>query len=330
VRRRESSTLLTLLIGVVLAWSPPADAQSASRPVVGFLNSGSAGSRGEQFAAFDRGLGEGGYVDGQNVTIEYRWANDDYGRLPALAAELVHRPVAVLVAGGGPVSALAAKVATKTIPIVFTIAADPVKSGLVTSLNRPGGNITGTAGLTSELDAKRLELLHDLMPKAGVIGVLVNPNRPAYEGELRELEATADRMKLKLVVEKAGAESDIDRALETLTRERVGALLVTADPFFNSRRSQVITLATRYAIPAIYQWREFAAAGGLMSYGPSILAAYHQAGLYVGRILKGAKPADLPVVMPTTFELVINLKTAKALGIDVPYPLLIMANELIE
>jgi putative tryptophan/tyrosine transport system substrate-binding protein len=330
VRRRESSTLLTLLIGVVIAWSPLADAQSASRPVIGFLNSGSAGSRGEQFAAFDGGLREGGYVDGQNVTIEYRWANDDYDRLPALAAELVRRPVAVLVAGGGPVSALATKAATKTIPIVFTTVADPVKNGLVASLNRPGGNITGTAGLTSELDAKRLELLHDLMPKAGVIGVLVNPNRPAYEGELRELEATAGRMKLKLVVEKAGAESDIDRALETLTRERVDALLVTADPFFNSRRALVIALATRYAIPAIYQWREFAAAGGLMSYGPSIVAAYHQAGVYVARILKGAKPADLPVVMPTRFELVINLKTAKALGIVVPYPLLAMANEVIE
>ncbi len=309
MRRRESSTLLTLLIGVVIAWSPLADAQSASRPVIGFLNSGSAGSRGEQFAAFDGGLREGGYVDGQNVTIEYRWANDDYDRLPALAAELVRR---------------------KTIPIVFTTVADPVKNGLVASLNRPGGNITGTAGLTSELDAKRLELLHDLMPKAGVIGVLVNPNRPAYEGELRELEATAGRMKLKLVVEKAGAESDIDRALETLKRERVDALLVTADPFFNSRRAQVIALATRYAIPAIYQWREFAAAGGLMSYGSSIVAAYHQAGVYVARILKGAKPADLPVVMPTRFELVINLKTAKALGIVVPYPLLAMANEVIE
>jgi putative tryptophan/tyrosine transport system substrate-binding protein len=330
VRRRESSSLLTLLIGVVIAWSPPAHAQSASRPVIGFLNSGSAGSRGEQFAAFDRGLGEAGYIDGQNVTIEYRWANDDYGRLPALAAELVRLPVAVLVAGGGPVSALAAKAATKTIPIVFTIAADPVKSGLVASLNRPGGNITGTAGLTSELDAKRLELLHQLMPKASVIGVLVNPNRPAYEGELRELQAKAGDMKLKLVVQKAGAEGEIDAAIEALTRQKVGALLVTADPFFNSRRAQVIALVTRYAIPAIYQWREFAAAGGLMSYGPSIVAAYHQAGVYVGRILKSAKPSDLPVVMPTRFELVINLKTAKALGIDVPYPLLAIANEVIE
>jgi putative tryptophan/tyrosine transport system substrate-binding protein len=328
VIRREF--LLTFLIGGLLVWPLASEAQSPSRPVVGFLNSGSVGSRGEQFAAFDRGLGQTGYVDGQNVTIEYRWANDDYGRLPALAAELVHRPVAVLVAGGGPVSALAAKAATKTIPIVFTIAADPVKSGLVASLNRPGGNITGTAGLTSELDVKRLELLHELTPKTGMMGVLINPNRPAYEDELRELQAKAGGMKLKLVVEKAGTEGDLDRALEVLARQRIDALLVTADPFFNSRRSQVIALATRYAIPAIYQWREFAAAGGLMSYGPSILAAYHQAGLYVGRILKGAKPADLPVVMPTTFELVINLKTAKALGIDVPYPLLIMANELIE
>jgi putative tryptophan/tyrosine transport system substrate-binding protein len=328
VTRREF--LLTFLIGGLLVWPLAAEAQSPSRPVIGFLNSGSVGSRGEQFAAFDRGLGQAGYVDGQNVTIEYRWANDDYGRLPALAAELVRRPVAVLVAGGGPVSALAAKAATKVIPIVFTTVADPVKSGLVASLNRPGGNITGTAGLTSELDAKRLELLHLLMPKTGAIGVLINPNRPTYEGELRELQAKADDMKLKLVVEKAGTEDDIDHALEVLARQRVDALLVTADPFFNSRRARVIDLATRYAIPAIYQWREFAAAGGLMSYGPSILDAYHQAGLYVGRILKGTKPADLPVVMPSKFELVINLKTAKALGIDVPYPLLIMANEVIE
>jgi putative ABC transport system substrate-binding protein len=330
VRRRESSILLILLIGMVIAWSPPADAQSASRPVIGFLNSGSAGSRGEQFAAFDRGLGEVGYVDGQNVTIEYRWANDDYGRLPALAAELVRLPVAVLVAGGGPVSAQAAKGATKTIPIVFTIAADPVKSGLVASLARPGGNITGTAGLTSELDAKRLELLHQVMPKASVIGVLVNPNRPTHEDELRELQAKAGDMKLKLVVQMVGAEGELDAKIEALTRQKVGALLVTADPFFNSRRAQVIALVTRYAIPAIYQWREFAAAGGLMSYGPSIVAAYLQAGVHAGHILKGAKPSDRPVHKPTRFELVINLKTAKALGIDVPYPLLAIANEVIE
>jgi putative ABC transport system substrate-binding protein len=330
VRRHEFLTFFALLIGVVIPWSPPAGAQSPSRPVIGFLNSGSAGSRGEQFAAFDRGLGEAGYVDGQNVTIEYRWANDDYGRLPALAAELVRLPVAVVVAGGGPVSALAAKAASKTIPIVFTTVADPVKSGLVTSLNRPGGNVTGTAGLTSELDAKRLELLRELMPKSGVIGVLVNPNRPGLEGELKELQAKADDMKLKLVVQKAGAESDIDTALEALTRQKVEALLVTADPFFNSRRTQVIALVTRYRIPAIYQWREFAAIGGLMSYGPSIVNAYHQTGIYVGRILKGTNPADLPVIMPTRFELVINLKTAKALDIEVPYPLLAIANEVIE
>ena len=329
MRRREFPTFLTFLIGGFLVW-PLAEAQSPSRPVVGFLNSGSAGSRGEQFAAFDRGLGEAGYVDGQNVTIEYRWAEDHYDRLPVLAAELVRRPVAVLVAGGGPVSALAAKAATTTIPIVFTTVADPIKSGLVASLNRPGGNVTGIAGLTSELDAKRLELLHQLMPKTGVIGVLVNPNRPGLDGELKQLQAKAGEMKLKLVVQKAGAEGDIDTALEALTRQKVDALLVTADPLFNSRRAQVVALATRYAMPAIYQWREFAVAGGLMSYGPSIVGAYHQTGVYVGRILKGTKPSDLPVIMPTRFELVINLKTAKALGIDVPYPLLVFANEVIE
>ena len=204
--RRQFLTFVTFLIGGVIAWSLTAGAQSPSRPVIGFLNSGSAGSRGEQFAAFDRGLGEAGYVDGHNVTIDYRWADDDYGRLPVLAAELVRRPVAVLVAGGGPVSALAAKAATKTIPIVFTTAADPVKSGLVASLNRPGGNVTGIAGLTSELDAKRLELLHQLIPKTGVIGALVNPNRPGLDSELKELQAKAGEMKLKLVVQKASAE----------------------------------------------------------------------------------------------------------------------------
>ena len=328
MRRRGFPTFFVFL--VMIAWSLAADAQSPSGPVIGFLNSGSAGSRGEQFAAFDRGLGEAGYVDGQNITVEYRWAEDHYDRLPVLAAELVRRPVTVLVAGGGPVSALAAKAATTTIPIVFTTVADPIKSGLVASLNRPGGNVTGIAGLTSELDAKRLELLHQMMPKTGVIGVLVNPNRPGLDGELKELQAKAGEMKLKLVVQKAGAEGDIDTALESLTRQKIDALLVTADPFFNSRRAQVVALTTRYAIPAIYQWREFAAAGGLMSYGPSIVGAYHQAGVYVGRLLKGTKPADLPVIMPTRFELVINLKTAKALGIDVPYPLLVIANEVIE
>jgi putative ABC transport system substrate-binding protein len=314
----------------VFSWSLAASAQSPGGPIIGFLNSGSAGSRGEQFAAFDRGLKEAGYVDGQNVTVEYRWADDDYARLPSLAAELVRRPVAVLVAGGGPVAALAAKAATKTIPIVFTTVADPVESGLVASLNRPGGNVTGTAGLTSELDAKRLELLHQLMPKTRVFGVLINPNRPGYEAQLKELQAKAGDMKLDLVVEKAGAEGEIDAGFEALARQKIDALLVTADPLFNSRRARVIELATRYAVPSIYQWREFAAAGGLMSYGPSIVDAYHQTGVYVGRILKGAKPADLPVVRPTRFELVINLKTAKALGIDVPYPLLAITNEVIE
>ena len=332
MKRREFPTFPTflILIGGVFSWSLAASAQSPGGPIIGFLNSGSAGSRGEQFAAFDRGLKEAGYVDGQNVTVEYRWADDDYTRLPSLAAELVRRPVAVLVAGGGPVSALAAKAATKTIPIVFTTVADPVESGLVASLNRPGGNVTGTAGLTSELDAKRLELLHQLIPKTGVFGILVNPNRPGYEAELKELQAKAGDMKLNLVVEKAGAEGEIDTAFEALARQKIDALLVAADPLFNNRRARVIGLATRYAMPAIYQWREFAAAGGLMSYGPSIVDAYHRTGVYVGRILKGAKPADLPVVRPTRFELVINLKTAKALGIDVPYPLLAITNEVIE
>jgi ABC-type uncharacterized transport system substrate-binding protein len=328
MRRLE---LISLIAAGTVMWPLPLSAQQPARPVIGVLSSASAVLRGgEQFAAFDRGLREAGYVDGQNVTIEYRWANDDYARLPGLAEELVRLRVAVLVAAGGQVSALAAHKATKDIPIVFTTVTDPVRSGLVASLNRPGGNVTGTAGLTSELDPKRLELLYQLKPTASVIGVLVDPKRPGLKHQLQDLQAVADKMKLKLAVQEAGTEREIDTALETLARERVDALLVTADPFFNSRRAQLVALAARHAFPAIYQWREFAAAGGLMSYGPSITDAYRQAGINAGLILKGAKPADLPVMRPTRFELVVNLKTAKALGLEIPLTLLALANEVIE
>jgi ABC-type uncharacterized transport system substrate-binding protein len=327
MRRHE---LISLVVVATATWSLPLAAQQPAMPVVGFLNSASQGAQAAQYAAFHRGLKEAGYVDGQNVAIEYRWADNDYKRLPALASELVRRPATVLVAAGGPVSALAAKAATATIPIVFTTVADPVKSGLVASLNRPGGNVTGNAGLTSELDAKRMELLHLLKPTVGVIGVLVNPNRPDVQSQLKDVQAGADKIGLKVLFQNAATESDIDTAFETLARQRADALVVTADPLFNSRRAQVVALAARHAIPAIYQWREFAEAGGLMSYGPSLADAYHQTGIYVGRILKGAKPAELPVMRPTRFELVINLKTAKALGLTVPYSLLATANETIE
>jgi ABC-type uncharacterized transport system substrate-binding protein len=292
-------------------------------PAIGILDSASAESRGEELAAFHRGLREAGHVEGQDFTIKYRPADNDFARLPALAAELVRDQVAVIVAAGGPRSALAAKEATKTIPIVFTTVADPVKSGLVAGLERPGGNLTGTAGLTSELDAARLELMHRLLldqpkRKAGPIGVLRNPDRPEVGGQSRELDAAAKTIGRQLIFQDAGTEREIDAAFATLAGQRVDALLVTASSFFSRRRAQVIALAEQHRFPAIYQWREFVAAGGLMSYGPSIMEAYQQAGSYAGRILKGAKPADLPVMKPTWFELAINFKTAKALGLDIP------------
>jgi putative ABC transport system substrate-binding protein len=299
-------------------------------PVIGFLHSGASVQWLYVVEAFRDGLKKAGYVEGQNIVIQFRWAEDQYDRLPGLAAELVRSDVAVLVAAGGPVVALAAKAATETVPIVFTAVADPVKSGLVVSLNRPGGNATGTAGLTTELDAKRLELLREMVPSADVVGVLVNPNRPGVEAQTRDLTVAAQTVGQRCVIVSAGNVRELGTAFQALARDRVGALLITADPFFNSEREEVIGLASRHAIPAIFQWRDFAAAGGLASYGPRLTDAYHQAGLYAGRILKGEKPADLPVVQPTKFELVINLKTAKALGLTIPPTLLARADEVIE
>jgi putative tryptophan/tyrosine transport system substrate-binding protein len=309
----------------------PLGAQQRENAVVGFLTSGSASSLHKLWvAAFHRGLGESGYVDGQNVTIEFRAADDQYDRLDAFAAEFVRNRVAVIVAAGGPVSALAAKRATNTIPIVFTTIADPVKSGLVDGLSRPGGNATGTAGLTSELDAKRLELLYQTKPTARVFGALVNPDRPGVEANSKELHAAAQTIGVKLIIENAGPKHALDPAFERLAKQRIDALVVTADPFFNFRRAQVIALAARHAMPAIYQWREFVADGGLMSYGPSLADAYRQAGVYAGRILKGEKPADLPVMQPTKFELVINQKTARTLGVEIPALVLARTTEVIE
>jgi putative ABC transport system substrate-binding protein len=318
-------------LAAALMWPLSLGAQQQGIPVVGFLTSGSRDALNKQWvAAVHRGLGEIGYVDGQNVRIDYRAADDQYDRLPALAAEFVRNRVAVIIAAGGPVSALAAKKASDTIPIVFTTIADPVKSGLVDGLSKPGGNATGTAGLTSELDAKRLELLFQIKPNARVIGVLINPNRPGVEANSKELQAAADAIGRKLVFQNAGPEHAIDVAFARLAEQKVDALVVTADPFFNFRRPQVVALAARYAMPAIYQWREFVTDGGLMSYGPSIADAYHQAGVYAGRIIKGARPADLPVMQPTRFELVINQKTARTLGIEVSPQLLARANEVTE
>jgi putative ABC transport system substrate-binding protein len=311
-------------------WTLPASAEQPPA-VVGFLTSGSAQALNRQWiSAFHRGLREFGFIDGQNVSIEYRAADDNYDRLPGLAAELVRLQVGVIVAAGGPISALAAKRVTETVPIVFTTIADPVKSGLVASLNRPGGNITGNAGLTSELDAKRLELLHQIKQSEGVIGALVNPKRPGVEAQSRDLQAAARALGREIAVHKAATEQAIDAEFEAMHQQQVDAVVVTADPLFNFHRARVIALAARHALPAIYQWREFVADGGLMSYGPSIADAYYQAGVYAGRILKGAKPADLPVMQPTRFELVINLRTAEALGLAVPELLGTIATETIE
>jgi putative ABC transport system substrate-binding protein len=296
----------------------------------GFLSSRSGEDSTRAIAAFRQGLAEAGYAQGRNVTIEFRWADGQFDRLPALAAELVARPVDVLAAVGGNQAPRAARAATSTIPIVFGIGEDPVKEGLVPSLNRPGANVTGATFFTALLGAKRLGLLRELVPKAEVIALLVNQNSSQGQGQAKDVQEAAQALGQRLVVLNGGTDADIDAAFASLAQRRVGALLVGADPSFDPRRDRLIALAAQHAVPAIYQFRDYALAGGLMSYGASISDLYQQVGIYVGRILKGDKPADLPVLLPTKFELVINLKTAKTLRLDIPDKLLALADEVIE
>jgi putative ABC transport system substrate-binding protein len=309
----------------------PARAQQGTSPVIGWLGARSPAESASVVAAFHKGLNETGYVEGKNVAIEYRWAQLQYDRLPALAADLVARRVAVIAATGGGISPLAAKAATTTIPIVFVAGdLDPVESGLVASLNRPGGNITGVTLMLTVLGAKRLQMLRELLPTAAVIGVLVNPSNPGSESETKDLQQAAQALGIRLEVLRASADRDLDAAFARLVERRAAALLIGNDSFFISRRDQLVALAARHALPTMYFVREFAAVGGLMSYGTSNADAYHLVGAYVGRILKGASPAELPVQNPTKFQLVINLKTARALGLDVPPKLLALADEVIE
>ena len=325
MKRRE----FVALLGGVAAVRPLAvRAQQKAMPVIGFLGSTSLDPNAPFTAAFRQGLSEAGYVEGQNVTIEYRWAEGHYDRLPALAAELVGRKVDVIVAGG-TTAVQAAKNATSTIPIVFD-AADPVESGTVASLARPGGNLTGVSMMNTELMAQRVELLSELVPHAMVIALLVNPNNPGAERIVREVPEAARTKGAQLQILKAGTESEIDAVFATLVQLHAGALVVQADPLFARCRELLVALASRHAVPAIYDWREFVVVGGLISYGPSRPAAIRQVGIYVGKILNGAKPADLPVQQPTTFELVVNLKTAQALGLTVPPSILARADEVIE
>jgi putative tryptophan/tyrosine transport system substrate-binding protein len=320
---------ISLLGSAPTAWPLAVRAQQAAMPVIGFLRSSSIDRSAHLVTAFRQGLKEVGYSESQNVAIEYRSAEGEYDRLPALAADLVRRQVTVIVATGGSAPALAAKAATSTIPILFT-GEDPVKLGLVASLNQPGGNATGVSTLATEIGSKRLGLLRELVPTATTIALMYNPAFPGSQRDLGDVQSAARTMGQKIQVLKAANEGEIDAAFVALARERPGALFIAPDPFLVSRREQIVTLANHYKLPALYQWREFAEVGGLASYGPSHTEPYRLVGIYTGRILKGAKPADLPVIQSTRFELVINLRTAKRIGLEIPPMLLARADEVIE
>ena len=325
MRRREFITLL----GSTAAWPLAANAQQAAIPVVGFLHYASPDTFAHIAEAVRRGLREASYIEGQNVTIEYRWANGHYDRLPALAAELVQRHVTVITAGGN-VAAQAAKAATTVIPIVFTSGADPVWSGLVASLSRPGGNLTGASLVAAELAVKRLEVIRELLPHTRTVAMIVNPNYPGAESEMAEVEAAGRSIGLQIQKATAGDAPALETAFATINQMGVDAVTVGTDGFFVNQREQIASLAARYALPGIYPFPDFPVAGGLASYGASLADAYRQAGVYTGRVLKGAKPADLPIMQPVKFELVINLKTARALGLTIPPAILSRADEVIE
>jgi len=328
MRRRE---FISLIGGAAAAWPLAAHAQQPATPVIGFLSSASPDLYVVRLRAFRQGLKESGYVEGQNVAIEYRWAEGQNNRLPALATELARRPVTVLVAGGGTPTAVAAKAATTTVPTVFAVAVDPVKAGLVASLIHPGGNLTGVTNLGVEVGPKRLEVLHELLPTATAIAVLVNPANPALaEPFLRALQPVARALGVQLHVLNASTERDLETVFATLGQERAGALLIMPDVFFTTRAERLAALSLRYAVPTIYEYRPFAEAGCLVSYGSDEVEYYRLVGIYAAKILKGEKPANLPVVQSTKVELIINLKTAKALGVNVPQPLVGRADEVIE
>lgn len=326
MRRRD---VISLLGGAAAVWPLAAWAQQAI-PVVGFLGSRSPGDSANLVAAFRAGLGESGFVEDRNVMIEFRWAEGHYDRLAPLAADLVSRQVAVLAAPGGIAAGLAAKAATTKIPIIFLTGTDPVQFGLVTSLSRPGGNLTGVAILTNTLAPKQLELLHEVAPTVTLVAFLVNPKNPIAESDTRDLHSAANTTRQQILVLHASNESEIENAFAALVQQRAGALLVQSDPYFNSRPRQIVALAARHAIPAIYQWRDFPAAGGLMSYGTVLADAYRQVGIYAGKILQGTRPSDLPVQQSVKVQLIINLATAKALGLSFPLTVLGRADEVIE
>ena len=326
----ERRAFITLLSGMTIAWPMATRAQQKTMPVIGHLSSASPGPSASGLAAFRQGLSETGYVEGQDLTIEYRWAEGHYDRLPALAADLVGRKVDVIVVRGGVTPARAARNSTATIPIIFSSGSDPVEDGLITSLARPGSNLTGVIFLNVELIPKRLEMLQEIVPRAGVITLLVNSNNPVSEREVRIAQEAAGLRGLQVNILKASTEGEINTAFASLVQRQAGALVISTDPYFFDRRDQIVALAARHAVPAIYGFRECATAGGLISYGSNIAAVFRQVGISTGRILKGAKPADLPVEQPTKFEQVINMKTAKALGLTIPPSILARADEVIE